>query len=235
MITEEQFTSAMEAAVAQRGESWRYPDPLTAPPGYYNGGHSPTYSDHRGNPTCLIGAVLHVLGMRVPSVSESPSCLSFLIGPLSHKVAMAARCAQVHQDNRQTWGEALDVYRAALEIQESEGDYTVFASLDLYYKAVHKARGHMVTRVASSVAPKVETFEAAIAAMSKASTSVSASMGAFAANKVTIALPEGVIKSGTIFGGTITWSGSAVTTAAYFTEGEFKSVFPTKAEHALTA
>ena len=65
MITEEQFTAAMERAVEKRGAEWRYPDHHQAPPGFYLG-NCPTYQDNEGNPTCLIGAAMHQLGMTLP-------------------------------------------------------------------------------------------------------------------------------------------------------------------------
>lgn len=141
MTTEQQFTTAMERVVADRGHGWKYPVAYQAPPGFYHN-NTPTYSDDGGNPTCLIGAVLKELGLRVPPKWEVASCLSVLGGYVPLKVAIAARCAQVHQDKCFSWGEALDVYRAALMIQRHR-EYTMFSSMDLYREAVRVALGHL--------------------------------------------------------------------------------------------
>jgi hypothetical protein len=141
MITEEQFTAAMERAVEKRGAEWRYPDHHQAPPGFYSG-NCPTYQDHEGNPTCLIGAAMHQLGMTLPyaGMGGSASALSVLGGSMSGSVAMAARCAQIHQDHLETWGDAFAVYRAALAIQGSRS-FSMFEATDLYERAVSVVTG----------------------------------------------------------------------------------------------
>ena len=144
MITQEQFTDAMERAVEKRGESWRYPRPDVAPRGFYNG-NMPTYQDKKGNPTCLIGMAMRLLGMYVPPYPESPSCLSILVGPMDSKTTYAARAAQIHQDAGHPWGEALRVYRAALEIQQ-DMDFSIFEANNLYYRAVARMQGRVLAR-----------------------------------------------------------------------------------------
>jgi len=141
MITEEQFTAAMERAVEKRGAEWRYPDHHQAPPGFYLG-NCPTYQDNEGNPTCLIGAAMHQLGMSLPysGMGGSASALSVLGGVMNGPAVMAARCAQIHQDHLETWGEALLIYKAALEIQRTR-TYSMFEAMNLYYGAVAVVTG----------------------------------------------------------------------------------------------
>lgn len=110
MITEEQFTTAMRAAVAERGGDWCYPKhkDVKDEGGWYHFG-IPTYSNLSGEATCLIGKAMELAGMKVPYLS-SGSAYSVLFGEAPMLVAVAARTAQTHQDHSRPWGEALALY-----------------------------------------------------------------------------------------------------------------------------
>lgn len=108
-FTEAEFTAAMEAAVAERGKDWVYPRTW-----YYEGVCS--YSLEDGTPACLIGVALSKLdpGL-VPDFGERASAEIVLEDLVPEPVAIAAREAQVHQDNGHIWGSALQVYKRYLE------------------------------------------------------------------------------------------------------------------------
>lgn len=141
-----EFTAAMQRAVASRGADYRYPNPTDAPEGYYAGisATCPTYSTPTGEATCLIAVAMVEAGMDVPrhEAIEGADALLIQKGVVSHSVALAARCAQIHQDYRNSWGEAYEVYEAALELQ-ARGDrhYSVFTGLDLYIRAAEAVTG----------------------------------------------------------------------------------------------
>jgi hypothetical protein len=160
MITEEQFTTAMERAVEKRGAEWRYPPVEQAPPGFYIGqayNSAPTYSDGEGNPTCLIGAAMRELGMSVPVPEYSPSALALLMGKMTMKVAMAARCAQVHQDLHNPWGQCLAVYRAALEVLESR-TFSEYEAHTAYHLALRHMKGESVSKATPELQRLIESF-----------------------------------------------------------------------------
>ncbi len=139
MITEAEFTAAMEKAVKWRGEDWRFPM-NTSEPGFYHKG-IPTYSDQGGTPTCLIGAAMAELRMRVPEYGSGGSALSVLATKVPYDVLIAARCAQIHQDRSKPWGEALEVYRLALTMAKKQ-DVSVFTVGDFYDQVVGEAKAH---------------------------------------------------------------------------------------------
>ena len=61
-ITRENFTAAMRAAVAERGEDWVYPERVSelAAPGWRpKRGHECVYVLPDGSPACLIGLALY--------------------------------------------------------------------------------------------------------------------------------------------------------------------------------
>jgi len=219
MITEERFTAAMEQAVELRGAGWKYPKHEYAPPGYYVGGYNcPTYSDHQGNGTCLIGVAMKMLGLHLPGPTHSPSAFSVLIGHVPDKVIMAARCAQVHQDQRHTWGESLKVYKIALEAVTP--DLTMYDSDWLYRKAVARLRGVAVDEVTTSISKVAVSLKE----ISEAFTTVGATAG-----KVTFSFGTATNAptiTGLASGGIVSWSGAPVV---------YVSDQPTKAEHALIA
>ena len=219
MITQEQFTDAMERAVEKRGESWRYPRPDDAPRGFYNG-NMPTYQDKNGTPTCLIGMAMRLLGMYVPPFYESPSCLSILVGPMDSETTFAARAAQIHQDAGHPWGEALRVYRAALEVQQDR-DFSIFESNNLYARARAKVEGREFVetgpRIIGQVTTTLNDLKVAFDGITTATGTFTFSTGDMTASS----------------GSTITlqnFAGSPV--VSYF--GEAKAVL-SKKEHALIA
>ena len=222
MFTEEQFTTAMERAVDKRGRDWKYPSPETAPPGYYVSPFScPTYSDHEGNGTCLVGAAMQVLGMHLPGPTHSPSAYTILHGYLPSRAIMAARCAQVHQDQRHTWGESLEVYKIALEM--CAPDLTMYDCDRLYRSAVARLRGEKVTE-------SVERMSESLSDLSKAFAGIPVVSMASATKplmgKVTFGT-GGITITGLTYGTVSNWSGGTI---ASFIEPQ-----PTKAEHALIA
>ena len=153
-MQEAEFTAAMHRAVASRGADYRYPRATDAPAGYYTGpsgvchtGPSdvcPTYSTKDGEATCLIAVAMLEAGMGVPHHSTIKAADSLLIhmGAVSKEVALAARCAQIHQDYNNPWGEALAVYETALNLQASgERFYSIFTTRDLYQRAAEIVTG----------------------------------------------------------------------------------------------
>lgn len=111
-VTEENFTAALESAVADKGADHVYDGPVTI-----LSAHTKTcrYFDN-GAPTCLVGAALHRLGYTARDVTEgddASSVLGSLGAPLD--VCVAAEMAQVAQDEGETWGVALSKYYNTLE------------------------------------------------------------------------------------------------------------------------
>jgi hypothetical protein len=230
MITEAQFTDAMERAVNERGSGWKYPSQTEAPPGFY-ASNCPTYQDGRGNPTCLVGAAMHVLGMKLPSESYggSASALSVLGGVLEGTAVMAARCAQIHQDKSFTWGESLDVYKAALAIQRAQS-YSLFNSMDLYYVAVSAATG----KPPRPQMPEVTAMNELVAAFGK----IGATAGTTAGIVSTTFASGGIVQkigSPVSFTGTeVTFAFNEIPTSLYLNAFVQEPVLYKK-EHALTA
>jgi len=227
MTTEAQFTRAIEKVVATRGPGWKYPSPTTAPPGYYvkGGGRNPapTYRDNDDNPTCLIGAVMRILGMYLPDPSSSPSALSVLMSHVPTHVAIAARCAQVHQDHLRTWGEALAVYQAALEYMATykENTFGVFDAELVYRQAIRKIEGKAFTNSLGNSMVAMKDLSATFTALSE----TKVSFDGFATG--------GTITGGTLFGGkgSITYTmPPSLAVASYFVEEPL-----TKKDHALIA
>lgn len=112
MMNDSDFTAAMERAVAKRGKDWRYPRDDDSDQFYRDG--VPTYSTPEGAPTCLVGAAMYEAGMTVPKYYQGGSAVGVLINQVTTAVMLAARAAQIHQDRRKPWGEALEVYHTAL-------------------------------------------------------------------------------------------------------------------------
>ena len=229
MITEEQFTTAMERAVEKRGAEWRYPTTTNAPPGFYIAwGECPTYSDYLGNPTCLIGAALHELQVTLPRPDTSPSAMSLLMPMMDAKVALAARCAQVHQDRRNPWGKCLAVYRAALEVQESR-IFSPFEQDMAYHYAIRHMGGQSVEN--SSLA--LQNLVASFTSVSEASKAVSSAMTTLTVGPITFG-------NCTASGG-MTITGISIVNAAGKVLVDIPEVGPmpksllTKGQHALIA
>lgn len=113
MITEEEFTAAMEAAVAERGEDFVYPDEWRDE---YS--EACRYSLPDGTPACIIGLALHKINPAlVPTYDNTERALDVFeaIGDVPQNVALAAQRAQSQQDADKTWGVALEAYKDALE------------------------------------------------------------------------------------------------------------------------
>lgn len=118
-ITVRQFTEAMRAAVAERGEDWVYPanDQVAYDTGWRNSSGMCQYTTLDGNPGCIIGLVLHKIDPSiVPAYDTWAGATPILRGfGLPDSVLIAAECAQVAQDNGKNWGEALARYEQELE------------------------------------------------------------------------------------------------------------------------
>jgi hypothetical protein len=102
-FTEEQFTEAMKAAVAERGEDYVYPHAQCR------------YRGDDGAPRCIVGVAVFKLdeSLRLEELGADGA----LRGIVPDHVRRAAAAAQVEQDGvwnesevRKTWGEALAVY-----------------------------------------------------------------------------------------------------------------------------
>lgn len=119
MITREAFTDAMKLAVLAKGEDYVYPfrDTGDAEPSILPGmNYTPVGSgcDYRrnGEPSCLIGYTLDILGIRTTSGDEEKDASVVLAhyGIVDSLLRIAAVAAQETQDLGGTWGEALSVY-----------------------------------------------------------------------------------------------------------------------------
>lgn len=115
-ITRENFTAAMEQAVAERGEDWVYPDEWKSEYGtclYVV--HSPLGS--RGA-ACLIGRAIEIVtGELVPDEFEEKGADTVLrdcYAVEDDQLRIAARYAQRTQDVFGTWGEALARFKGVL-------------------------------------------------------------------------------------------------------------------------
>ena len=112
VITEEEFTVAIEKAVADKGEDYVYnvPDDAKKSCVYVYG----------GQPSCLIGQALANMGLPLDSrwddlSSSSASHILRLFFDTPDTVIHAATRAQNTQDRMETWGEALKEYKLALK------------------------------------------------------------------------------------------------------------------------
>jgi len=230
MITEGQFTAAMERAVEKRGAEWRYPSHDEAPPGFYKG-NCPTYQDDNGNPTCLIGEAMHTLGMHLPyaHMGGSASALSVLGGSISGPAVMAARAAQVHQDHLNPWGECLRVYRAALEIQRGR-TYSMFDAMTLYYEAVGVVTGKPPRRQMKEMTAMTELVKA-FNGVSQVVTTTTTATETFT---TTFASGGIVVQPVHFTGAEVTFAFNEVPTSLYVNAFVEESVLYKK-EHALTA
>jgi hypothetical protein len=118
-ITVRQFTEAMRAAVAERGENWVYPanDQVAHDTGWRDGRGFCQYTTADGEPGCLIGLALHKIDPSiVPAYGSLMGAdLTLKAFGLPHSVQVAAQSAQSAQDDGETWGEALAQYERALE------------------------------------------------------------------------------------------------------------------------
>lgn len=115
-ITEADFTAAIEKAVADKGADYVYnPDDS----------RSCVYTED-GEPSCIIGTALVNLGfepnpdwdnpMQTDKLLEDTTADTILpyFFDIPENVVVAARRAQVDQDNGSTWGTALEDYTLAV-------------------------------------------------------------------------------------------------------------------------
>lgn len=126
MITEERFTVAMRAAVADRGEYWVYPQLIVdgedeskfvnEDDEWHDDGMC-IYVHEDGTPACLIGLALSKIDPELlPAYgSHSNACpATELLRSLGaeDRVCVAASVAQAMQDAGRTWGYALRRYES---------------------------------------------------------------------------------------------------------------------------
>lgn len=108
------FVDAMREVVAERGEGYRFPRTTQAPE-FYVRGTIPAYVTQGGEGACLIGAALLKTGAMIYRHNTDNAFNVLLMQGYPDAVAFAARAAQVHQDRRGTWGEALAVFEWVLD------------------------------------------------------------------------------------------------------------------------
>lgn len=142
-MQESEFTAAMERAVASRGGDYTYPKYKAGNPGgFYTYDGMPSYCAPDGTATCLIGEALVQMGLSAPHHTERRGAYPVMLerGATS-RLAAAARCAQLHQDQSKTWAESLAVYKEALTLGREGYTYGAFNIADLYHRAVEKVTG----------------------------------------------------------------------------------------------
>ena len=120
-ITRENFTAAMRAAVAERGEDWVYPAKGSELAG--QGWRSEEYDAcvyvlPDGSPACLIGLALYKIDPALVEGLEGENASAFRLlhrlGVEDGGMCRAARKAQRTQDGGGTWGNALKIYERAM-------------------------------------------------------------------------------------------------------------------------
>ena len=119
-ITRENFTAAMRAAVAERGEGFVYPAQGSelAEQGWRSEEGTCVYDLPDGSPACLIGLALYKIdpgllthvGFQVDSASRVMS----RVGVQDEMLLLAADMAQDEQDVGVSWGKALSEYERVL-------------------------------------------------------------------------------------------------------------------------
>ena len=119
-ITRENFTAAMRAAVAERGEDFVYPaegSELTEQ-GWRSERGTCVYVLPDGSPACLIGLALYKIDpgllTYVESQFENASRVMGRAGVQDGMLLLAADRAQGEQDDGAPWGDALSEYERAL-------------------------------------------------------------------------------------------------------------------------
>ena len=120
-ITRENFTAAMRAAVAERGEDWAYPErgsELAEQGWRAEEGQECVYVLPDGSPACLIGLALYKIDPALVEGLEGETVSALL---LLHRLGVedvglcgAAWDAQWAQDLGETWGNALEIYERAM-------------------------------------------------------------------------------------------------------------------------
>lgn len=116
-VTHEQVTAAIQAVVEEEGPDYVYPtlDGLGC------------FYVYDGNASCLVGKVLYCLGADLEDLKRCDDLgiindlvLERVGIQMSEEAQTALRYAQSAQDQRQTWGEALDRYLKHLAFMEDK-------------------------------------------------------------------------------------------------------------------
>lgn len=129
----EDFTAALEAAVAEYGADYVYPEEKKA---VLLEGSDPQClyfdTENHSKPLCLIGVALSKLGVTAEDIAAIPPAVAFYPGQdglslnanrimssfgFSQSTAWAAKWAQTVQDRGEPWGNALAKYRTELGLQ----------------------------------------------------------------------------------------------------------------------
>ena len=125
-ITRENFTAAMRAAVAERGEDWVYPAEGSelAEQGWRTGDYeSCVYVLPDGSPACLIGLALYKIDpgllVNLESQYDIASKVMGRAGVQDGTLRLAAGMAQNAQDRGVPWGEALSEYERVLSAEDA--------------------------------------------------------------------------------------------------------------------
>ena len=111
-ITRENFTAALERAVAERGEDFVYPE------AWMTNSNACQYSLKDGTPACIIGLALSYIDPGiVPGSGEFGSSDAVMedLGVEDGPLIIAARAAQIEQDRGYPWGQVFVVYKQILE------------------------------------------------------------------------------------------------------------------------
>jgi len=124
-ITRENFTAAMRAAVAERGEDWAYPAEGSelAEQGWRSEEGTCVYVLPDGSPACLIGLALYKIDpgllTYVEPQSGNASRVMGRAGVQDGMLLLAADMAQHRQDAGAPWGEALSEYEEVLSARDA--------------------------------------------------------------------------------------------------------------------
>ena len=114
-ITEESFVSALRAAVAEKGEDYVYTNPDGREAG--DDGEATCHYVHGDQPGCLVGNVLHRLGVPLSVLELHEGGAAYEVmgriresGQLDFDLGVrgAAEMAQNRQDAGYSWGYAME-------------------------------------------------------------------------------------------------------------------------------
>lgn len=117
ILTKHRALALLEAAVAERGDDYVYPEELKNGPGhtcqYFLDGQSDP--EDAGKPGCIVGYLLHGLGFTADDVSSwegnaSSTVLRWLGVTVDPELDQALAEAQDYQDNGGTWGKAVRLF-----------------------------------------------------------------------------------------------------------------------------
>lgn len=122
---DQKFIEAVRASVAERGAAWVYPpavplygDTYKEDEWHYGEWGACVYSKGDGTPACIIGLALSKIDPALVPVygdtRNASAVLSHLPLKLSEGAILAARYAQMTQDEGDSWGEALKAFEDRL-------------------------------------------------------------------------------------------------------------------------